>query len=120
MSKNKSIDAWLKGGKYLPPFMRDFHDQKELFKTIHETYSLDLSQDPLAKISWVAAHCYVIDIFLWWMAKHGYTLQKTQADYEFKNPGDTLSKAYTNRREQFAKQLFGSAQNEQKDQKEQS
>ena len=38
------LDTWLKSGEYLPPPLRDFHDQKEVFKTIHER----ISEDPQA------------------------------------------------------------------------
>lgn len=71
-----SMEQWLKSGEYLPPVMRDFHDQKDLFKAISEI--INTPEGPAASVSWVAAHCYVIDIFLWFMARRGYTLQKTR------------------------------------------
>lgn len=60
--------------KMLPDFMRDFHDQKDLFKAIHSLYS----RNPDNKIpcNWVDNHVWTIDFFLWFMADHGYTLQK--------------------------------------------
>jgi hypothetical protein len=75
-----SLDQWLKSGKYLPRFMRDFHDQKDLFKTIHELVS---RHDGTKEISWIDAHIYTIDVFLWFMARRGYTLQRSQAKQEF-------------------------------------
>jgi hypothetical protein len=75
-----SLDQWLKSGKYLPSFMRDFHDQKDLFKTIHE---LVHKHDGTKQISWIDAHIYTINVFLWFMARRGYTLQRTQAKHEF-------------------------------------
>ncbi len=35
----KNLEDWLNSGEYLPHIMRDFHDQKDLFKTIHTLYS---------------------------------------------------------------------------------
>lgn len=36
-----SIQEWLKSGAYLPKPMRDFHDQKDIFKAIHTTVDVD-------------------------------------------------------------------------------
>ena len=39
MSEAKAIqalNAWMKSGEYLPAFMRDFHDQKDIFKAVYE------------------------------------------------------------------------------------
>jgi hypothetical protein len=88
MSESK-LDRWLKDGRYLPSFMRDFHDQKDLFKSIHQTIRVKdhgYSKD----VDWVSGQCYVIDIFLWWMARRGYTLQRCRADQEFGNLRDTI------------------------------
>lgn len=68
--------------KHLPPFMRDFHDQKALFKAIHNEYDLN---DNKKCPNWIQAHIYTIDIFLWYMGQRGYTLQKSRADVEFKS-----------------------------------
>ena len=73
------LQEWLKSGKYLPEFMRDFHDQKDLFKSIDVTYERDSDQP-----SWINAHIYVVDRFLWYMASRGYTLQKSRIKVEFK------------------------------------
>lgn len=69
-----ALQKWLNSGKFLPEFMRDFHDQKEIFKGIHLIYDDKTKQMP----SWVSAHQYVIDWFLWFMASRGYTLQKAR------------------------------------------
>jgi hypothetical protein len=81
------LDSYVKSEKHLPVFMRDFHDQKGLFKSVSEWASKSKSN----KIGWVDAHCYVIDIFLQFMAMHGYTLQRTRANQEFYNIQDTLN-----------------------------
>ena len=70
------MQKWLETRKYLPMFLRDHHNQKQLFKCIHSTVDIATSvQNPP---NWIDAHCYVIDIFLWYMAKRGYTLQRCQ------------------------------------------
>lgn len=74
-----TIKEWLEKQLHLPTFLRDFHDQKDLFKSVHwwgkppqDTYY----------VSWVNAQCYVTDYFLKFMALHGYTLQKTRTKFE--------------------------------------
>lgn len=60
--------------KVVPKFMRDFHDQKDLFKAIHALYSKN--EDNKIPGNWVDNHIFTIDFFLWFMAQHGYRLQK--------------------------------------------
>lgn len=81
---SKSLSAWMSAGKYLPPFMRDFHDQKELFKTIDDA-TIKRPDDLVKRPDWVSAHCYVIDVFLWFMAQRGYTLQRCRKQAEFRD-----------------------------------
>jgi hypothetical protein len=83
---------FLESGQYLPEFMRDFHDQKLLFKYLNEvvcnarekaesTNKMQLEKLP----DWVSAQIYTIDFFLWVMARHGYTLQRSRkkiSDFE--------------------------------------
>jgi hypothetical protein len=71
------LERWMKSGKYLPSIMRDFHDQKDIFKTLHGIINVE-GHDYAKEISWVAGQCYVIDIFLWFMARRGYTLQRSR------------------------------------------
>lgn len=73
-----NMNKWRESGKYLPKFMQDFHDQKDLFKAIHELQDCSSSG-----VSWVTGHIYVIDFFLWFMAKRGYTLQKSRKNLIF-------------------------------------
>jgi hypothetical protein len=78
------VDAWLKSGEYLPKPLRDFHAQKDVFKAIHQT--INVSGHEYAKsVDWVSGQCYVIDIFLWWMARRGYTLQRTRRRGHFRD-----------------------------------
>jgi hypothetical protein len=80
-------DKTSQGPRYLPACLKDFHDQKRIFKRIQEFVenkkrsSRDYTH--LDGVTWVAAHVYVIDFFLWFMALHGYTLQKSRAKVGF-------------------------------------
>ena len=82
-----NINEWMKSGKYLPEPLRDFHDQKEVFKSIHEIVS---QNDATKGITWIQAHCYVIDVFLWFMARRGWTLQRSRAKHDFADLDETL------------------------------
>ncbi len=86
-----NIDDWMRMGKYLPRFMRDFHDQKRLFRAIGELVS-DTQQKDIGTVRsivtsllphWSDAHIYVVDFFLWYMAKRGYTLQRSRQRLPF-------------------------------------
>lgn len=91
---------WLKDGKYLPAFMRDFHDQKDLFKSIHGF--LNIEKNNIAKnVDWITGQCYVIDVFLWFMGLHGYTLQKNKSKVDFLKIEDTLKEQYDFRSREF-------------------
>ena len=69
---------WLQSGEHLPKPMRDFHSQKDLFKSMHHLYQD--AERPCAENTptWGQGHIYIIDFFLWFMASRGYTLQKTR------------------------------------------
>lgn len=77
-----SLDEWLKSGDYLPKPLRDFHDQKDVFKAMHEIVNVE-GHDYAKSVNWIAGQCYVIDIFLWFMARRGWTLQRSRAKIEF-------------------------------------
>jgi len=81
----KDLTAWLENNQHLPDFLRDFHDQKDVFKCVGCGMSSGNTE-----ISWVDGHCYTIDKFLRFMAIHGYTLQKCRAKMPFKNIGETV------------------------------
>lgn len=93
---NEEIRQWRAEGKHLPEFMRDFHDQKDLFKTIHRRYT-----ERPEGANWVQAHIYTVDFFLWFMAQHGYTLQRSRARLPF----DDLQATVAADRETESKQL---------------
>lgn len=86
-----TMSEWMEHGKYLPRFMRDFHDAKRVFKRINEIVwnrkqktKGTLDAIGIEKLpDWVSAQIYVVDFFIWHMARHGYTLQKSRMPFEF-------------------------------------
>jgi hypothetical protein len=96
-----SLDAWMKSGKYLPRALRDFHDQKDVFKAMHDLQKPASPMDAVAghySLNFVTGQCYVIDRFLWFMARRGYTLQRSRAQLPFRDL-DADVKAATERRQ---------------------
>jgi hypothetical protein len=82
------LNAWLQEGRHLPEPLRDFHDQKEVFKAIHELQKPASPMDAIAghySLDFVTGQCYVIDRFLWFMARRGYTLQRSRARLPFRD-----------------------------------
>jgi len=82
---DQELKTWIESGKHLPEFLRDFHDQKDIFKTIHQKYQ---NPNKPPNVNWIDAHIYTVDWFLWYMASHGYTLQKSRADQNFLKMGE--------------------------------
>lgn len=85
------LENYMANHENLPEFMKDFHDQKDLFKAIYAQYSEGNSKELLQRVNWVDAHCFTIDVFLWWMGLHGYKLQKSRKKgVEFYDPQETI------------------------------
>lgn len=83
MSKDyDAIFEWLKNEWNLPNFLKDFHDQKEIFKGMHELYREQMCESKNIP-NWVDAQIYVIDYFLWYVGSRGYTLQKSRKKFDF-------------------------------------
>lgn len=89
-------EAW-----HLPKFMRDFHDQKDVFRAV-----ADYDRDHLRSANerqrhpapnWMEAHVYTVDVFLRFMAEHGYTLQRSRKNLEFRDVDDTMQKSRSER-----------------------
>ena len=104
--KKKRLGEWLKSGAYLPPRLRDFHAQKDLFKTIEEMLARSPISDEV-RDSWIGRHVYVIDYFLWFMARHGYTLQRSRQPVEFEDLNATIAERQERDMEMFRKMLGG-------------
>ena len=103
MSSN-TFREWREEGKHLPVFMRDFHDQKDLFKSMLNYF--DNSRE--MPVNWVDGHVFTIDWFLWFMAAHGYTLQKTRVKAcDFHKIDETIKAAKQVRSNQFADIIKG-------------
>lgn len=86
--------------KYLPDFMRDFHDQKDLFKCIQDWAQRNEDFDKLPN-SWMDNHIFCIDYFLWFMSLHGYKLQQIRTNILVHD----LSKSIAEFREKSIKSL---------------
>jgi hypothetical protein len=100
----RTIQDWRKSGDYLPDFLRDFHDQKDFFKAMHDL--IDVEEHQYAgKISWVDGHCYTIDIFLWFLSRFGYKIQKSSANVDFQDLGEAIRYCNDKRLKSFAKIL---------------
>lgn len=95
------MDAWLRTGAYLPEPLRDFHDQKDVFKAIHESIHVE-GHEYAKSVDWIAGQCYVIDIFLWWMARRGYTLQRTRRRDEFRDLSADVAERNRKRQERMS------------------
>lgn len=95
----KNLADFLKSGSYLPRPLRDFHDAKEFFKTMHG--AVNPENESIKPVNWIAGHCYVIDIFLWWAAKHGWTLQRSRQNVEFEDLEGNIEKERQKRVEEF-------------------
>ena len=90
----QSFDQWRKSGDYLPEFMRDFHDQKDLFKALQDV--VERSNDKHGghrslNATWTDYHIYSVDIFLWVLAAHGYTLQRSRRKFGFASVYDFVA-----------------------------
>lgn len=75
---------------FLPTSIRDFHDQKELFKGLYKNYKGWIEHNSassymfenLKNISWVDMQILTCDYMLYNLAKMGYILRKSD---KFKN-----------------------------------
>lgn len=105
MSEEKLM-AWLSSQKYLPKELRDFHDQKDIFRMIEDA-AKKLEPSSIERPNWLAAHCYVIDEFLWFMARHGYTLQRSHANLPFRVLSEAKAAWRQNMHLRFALALEG-------------
>lgn len=101
MKIDERVAKWRKSGKYLPRFLRDFHDQKATFKAMHDVINVE-GHDYCKDVSWVSGQCYVIDIFLWHMARHGYVLRRAATKLPFDDIEITTQEA----RERFSRAMM--------------
>ena len=107
---SEALTKWLKAGRHLPAEMRDFHDQKALFAAIHALQDAGAtgpngSVDRLYEVSPVVGHVYVVDRFLWFMARRGWTLQRSRAGLPFADLAADVQAVAAERRTQFGEML---------------
>lgn len=101
------LNTYMNNQENLPDFMKDFHDQKDLFKTMYDQFKD--SHDVLENVNWVDGHQFTIDVFLWWMGRHGYKLQKIKKKgIEFSDPTETI-KHFTDKRHGRSTELLKEA-----------
>jgi len=97
----RSIQEWRSSKDYLPDFLKDFHDQKDFFKAMHSMIKVE-EHEYAKDISWVVGHCYVIDIFLWFLSRFGYKIQKSTAQVNFEDLDAAIELCMEIRYKQFA------------------
>lgn len=102
---DSKLQAWRQAGKHLPDILKDFHDQKAIFQAMHEMLNLPDKESAIRQPNFVEGQCYVIDCFLWFMARHGYTLQKSRAKLEFESLEDNVQ-AIEARKAELLKQIL--------------
>lgn len=80
-----NLKDWMARGDHLPAALKDFHDQKEIFKLMHELQQPadGCESDPAHSLDYKTGQCYVIDRFLHFMARRGYTLQQSKKQLPF-------------------------------------
>lgn len=116
---DEALKKWRKEGKHLPEFLRDFHDQKDFFKTLHDRVVIE--DHELAKdINFIQGHAYTVDCLLHFLARFGYTIQKSRAKQNFDELDEVIKQNMNLRRDMFAQALLGSNKPEvsQEDKKE--
>lgn len=77
------MKEWLDKQEFLPPELRDHHAQKDVFKRVQQMVEAKRSSESASVYdrdlpNWISAHIYTVDFFLWFMAMHGYTLQRAR------------------------------------------
>lgn len=107
---DEELRAWRAAGKHLPDILKDFHDQKDVFKTMHAFIGEQRAEEGpyIQRPTWVEGQCYVLDCFLWFMARHGYTLQRSRANQTFDSLEESIKIVRDHERQQFARMLENS------------
>ncbi len=96
---DEALRKHLESLKYLPPELRDFHDQKDLFKLIGNRDVKVHEHGTPEIINWRQGMIYAIDHFLHFMAVHGYELRKVKGKIPRKNLQDAIEESQKAQRE---------------------
>lgn len=102
MALSNEVQAWREAGKHLPDILSDFHDQKDLFATMHWMMGPPEDGCLVRTPNEVEGHCYVVDRFLWFMARHGYTLQRSRTRLNFDDLQSNVDAMRAKRLQDFA------------------
>lgn len=102
--KTVDVEEFLSSGAYLPDVLRDFHAQKDLFQAMHDIVE-EVPGDTIKRPHWIAGQCYVIDVFLRFMARRGYTLQRTRRPGNFRDLKTDVRLAKQERDARYARSM---------------
>lgn len=80
---SKKLDEWRKSYAFVNQVIGEFHERKDLFKYIHESWSLSKGIEPT--LNTIEGHTYIADAFLWMLARHGLVLGKSYKKLDFKD-----------------------------------
>lgn len=85
-----SIYSLIEENKHLPEILKDFHDQKDVIKSMYSFF--DRSETNKMKCNSTDLHIDIVDHFLEFMFIHGYKLQKTRVkcDNDYCNIWETI------------------------------
>lgn len=100
---DKNLQDWRASGAHLPEFMRDFHDQKAVFHTMHAMLGPPEQNALIRRPGLAEGHVYVVDCFLWFMARHGYTLQKSRARQNFESLSENIAAVQASQAERWSR-----------------
>lgn len=101
-----ALKRYLESKAWLPDFVVDFHDMKNVFKCIEDAVvknriSLGDKEHSNGNINWCDALAYTTDIFLWFMAEHGFTLQPSDTGLEHFSIEETLKEWHKRNSEKY-------------------
>jgi hypothetical protein len=83
---------------YLPVFMKDFHEAKEFFR-LYQRETGDVTLDK------ITGHVYFSDFFLFFLARFGYFLRRSNKKLDFSNLDLLLAENKQKEVEMFSKML---------------
>ena len=106
MPIDQTVIDWRKQGLHLPHILRDFHDQKDVFKLV-DSLTRPNEGETIRRPTWVEAQVYTIDTLLWCMARHGYTLQRSRARLPFESIEENIKAMQERETRAFAELLKG-------------
>lgn len=106
----RTLGSFLQGDRpeFLPEFLKDFHDAKDFFKTFHDFCREEMAksrEEGFAVPNWVDGQVYTVDLFLWFCACHGWTLQRSRAKVDFADVWESMKEYREKSMDSFAQML---------------